>query len=255
MKLDINSDMGEGFGRWSVGDDAGMMRVISSANIACGYHAGDHDIMAACVAEAQKRGVAIGAHPGFRDLIGFGRRPMPFTAGEMKHMMAYQIGALQGIAAALGYKVTHVSYHAAFGNAVLADPDLAEMLAGVIRRMDRDLIVYSQPGTVVESSARRAGLRVMTLFLADRAFQPDGALVPRGQPGAVITDHDQIAERVTRFVQDGSVVCADGSVLKYPAKGILVHGDTPGSTELARVVRETVTALGVTVAPSTEVAD
>ncbi|MFV0491339.1 MAG: LamB/YcsF family protein [Pseudorhodobacter sp.] len=255
MKLDINSDMGEGFGRWTVGDDAGMMKVVSSANIACGYHAGDHDIMAACVSAALKQGVAIGAHPGFRDLIGFGRRNMPTNPDEMKNMLVYQIGALQGVATALGHKVTHVSYHAAFGNTVLADPDLSDALAGQIRRMDPDLIIYSQPGTVVEKSARRAGLRVMTLFLADRAFLPDGALVPRGQPGAVITDHDQIAERVSRFVQDGSVVCSDGSVLKYPAKGILVHSDTPGSTELARIVRETVTSLGVTVAPSTEIAD
>lgn len=255
MKLDINSDMGEGFGRWTVSDDAEMMKIVSSANIACGYHAGDHDIMAACAARALEAGVAIGAHPGFRDLIGFGRRNMPSDATEMRNMLAYQLGAMQGIATAAGHRVTHVSYHAAFGNAALADPDLADLLAGVIRRIDPDLIVYSQPGTAVQNSARKAGLRSMALFLADRAYQPDGSLVPRGRPGAVVTDHALIAERVARFVQDGNVVCADGSVLACPAKGILVHSDTPGSTELARIVRQTLTALGVTIAPSTEIAD
>lgn len=255
MKLDINSDMGEGFGRWRVADDAALMAQVSSANIACGYHAGDHDIMARCVTQALAAGVAIGAHPGFRDLIGFGRRAMPFTLPEMRHMLAYQLGALQGIATDLGHNVTHVSYHAAFGNAVTADAELAAALTEVIYRNDPALIVYAQPGTLVEQAARRRGLRTMALFLADRAYRPDGGLVPRGQPGAVIHDHAALAARVTRFVEAGEVVCADGSVLKVPAKGILVHSDTEGSADLLRIVRDTVTGLGVTIAPSTEIAD
>ncbi len=255
MKLDINSDMGEGFGRWRVADDAALMTQVSSANIACGFHAGDHDIMARCAADAMKAGVAIGAHPGFRDLIGFGRRAMPFTLPEMCNMLAYQLGAMQGIAADVGHKVTHVSYHAAFGNAATADESLADALAAVVRRNSPDLIVYAQPGTLVETASRKAGLRTMALFLADRAYQPDGSLVPRGLPGAVIHDHDALAARVTRFVEAGEVVTPDGSVLKVPAKGILVHSDTDGSAKLLRLVRQTVTALGVTVAPSTEIAD
>ena len=255
MKLDINPDMGEGFGRWTVSDDAEMMKIVSSANIACGYHAGDHDIMTRCVIDAREAGVAIGAHPGFRDLLGFGRRAMPVEPSEMCNMLAYQLGALQGIAASAGHAVTHVSYHAAYGNAALADPDLADAMAQVIARMDRDLILYSQPDAAVEQSARRAGLRVMTLFLADRAYRPDASLVPRGQPGAVITDHDEIAARVARFVEDGQVVCADGTPIKMRAKGVLVHSDTPGSTGLARTVRQTLDRLGVEIAPSTEIAD
>lgn len=255
MKLDINSDMGEGFGRWSVADDAALIEQVSSANIACGYHAGDHDIMARCAAGAKKAGVAIGAHPGFRDLIGFGRRPMPFTIPEMCNMLAYQLGAMQGIAAQVGHKVTHVSYHAAFGNAATADAEVATALAEVVRRNSAELIVYAQPGTLVEQASRKAGLRTMALFLADRAYRPDGSLVPRGLPDAVIHDHTQLAARVTRFVEAGEVVTSDGSVLKVPAKGILVHSDTEGSAELLHIVRQTVTALGVTVAPSTEIAD
>lgn len=255
MKLDINSDMGEGFGRWTVSDDDAMMGLVSSANIACGYHAGDHDIMMRCAVAAKAAGVAIGAHPGFRDLLGFGRRPMPVDPAEMCNMLAYQLGAMQGIAAAAGHKVTHVSYHAAFGNAALADPDLADAMAAVVARMDPDLIVYSQADTAVERSARKAGLRAMTLFLADRAYRADGSLVPRGQPGAVVTDHGEVAARVTRFVDDGTVVSADGTPLRMRAKGILVHSDTPGSTDLARVVRQTLEKLGVDVAPSTELAD
>lgn len=255
MKLDINSDMGEGFGRWSVADDADMMQIVSSANIACGYHAGDHDIMARCVAAAKAAGVAIGAHPGFRDMIGFGRRMMPVDKTEMCNMLAYQIGALQGIATVAGHRVSHVSYHAAYGNAALADPDLADAMAAVIARIDRELIFYSQPDTEVERAARKAGLRVMTLFLADRAYLPDGNLVPRGRPGAVITDHDEVGRRVARFVEDGQVVTADGTEIGMRAKGILVHSDTPGSANLARTVRATLERLGVEVAPSTELAD
>lgn len=255
MKLDINSDMGEGFGGWSVADDAEMMKIVSSANIACGYHAGDHDIMARCVAGAKAAGVAIGAHPGFRDLIGFGRRAMPVDRTEMCNMLAYQLGALQGIATAAGHKVTHVSYHAAYGNAAVADPDIAAAMADVIARIDRDLIVYAQQDTAVERAARNAGLRAMTLFLADRAYLPDGGLMPRGQPGAVVTDHEEVARRVARFVEDGKVITSDGTALKMRAKGILVHSDTPGSTALAGVVRTTLEGLGVGVAPSTELAD
>lgn len=255
MKLDINSDMGEGFGRWTVSDDAEMMKIVSSANIACGYHAGDHNIMTRCVAAAKDSGVAIGAHPGFRDLLGFGRRAMPVDRDEMCNMLAYQLGALQGIAAAAGCKVTHVSYHAAYGNSALADPDLAAAMAAVVARMDRDLIFYSQPDTEVEYAARKAGMRVMTLFLADRAYRPDGSLVPRGEPGAVVTDKQEVASRVTRFVESGDVVCADGTVIAMRAKGVLIHSDTPGSFDLARTVRETLDQLGVTVASSIELAD
>jgi UPF0271 protein len=255
MKLDINSDMGEGFGRWTVTDDAEMMKIVSSTNIACGYHAGDHNIMARCVQAAKEQGVAIGAHPGFQDLIGFGRRAMPVDPAEMCNMLAYQIGALQGIAAHVGHTVTHVSYHAAFGNAAVADADLAAKMAKVIAQAGPDLIFYSQPDTTVEQAARDAGLRVMTLFLADRAYRPDGSLVPRGQPGAVISDHEALATRVARFVEDGEVVCADGTVIPMRAKGILVHSDTPGSVELAGAVRATLDRLGVAVCPSTELAD
>ena len=219
--VDLNADMGESFGPWVMGQDAELLEVITSANVACGFHASDPDVMARTMRLAVDHATGIGAHPGFRDLLGFGRRAMPVDPTEMCSMLAYQLGAMQGIATSVGHKVTHVSYHAAYGNAAVADEDLANAMAAVIARVDRDLILYSQPDTAVERSARKAGLRVITLFLADRAYRADGSLVPRGLPGAVVTDHAEVAKRVERFARDGSVICEDGSSLAMRAKGVL----------------------------------
>lgn len=250
MKIDLNSDMGEGFGRWAIADDDGLMDVVSSANIACGFHAGDHAIMDRTVRAAKEKGVGIGAHPGLPDLAGFGRRTMAVSDAEMESMLAYQIGALQGIATRHGHRVTHVSYHAAFGTMANADEGLALRLARTIAAMDRDLTVFSMPGQLTERAAEKAGLNVLTLFLADRAYTDEGTLVPRGRPGAVIHDLAAVRARVRQFLEDGSVTTIDGARLPVRARSILVHSDTPGSLELARTIRSEIEATGADITPA-----
>ncbi len=252
MQIDINSDMGEGFGHWVVGDDAALMDVVSSANIACGFHAGDAVIMDRTVRMAKARGIGVGAHPGLPDLMGFGRRVIQMEPAELEKHMIYQIGALQGIAAAAGCRVTHVSYHAALGNMATADRDVADLLARAIARIDRDLIIYSMPDTEVERAAERAGLRTHTLFLADRAYDENANLVSRKKPHSVITSPEEVAARVGQFMNDGTVTSIEGKRLKVRARGILVHSDTPGSVELIRTVRRVVEAGGARVAPAVE---
>ena len=252
MKIDLNSDMGEGFGAYKVGDDEALIDVVSSANIACGFHAGDPVIMGRTVQMAKDRKVSIGAHPGLPDLMGFGRRVIQMDSSELEKHLIYQIGALQGMATAAGHRVTHVSYHAVLGNMAVDNRDIADLFSRAIKRIDRELIVYSMPDTEVERSAERAGLRTLTLFLADRAYDEHGALVPRKTPNSVITSPDTVAARVKQFLDDGSVTSIDGKRVKVRARSILVHSDTPGSVELARTVRNTVEAGGGVVTPASE---
>ncbi|MCW5720068.1 MAG: LamB/YcsF family protein [Devosia sp.] len=254
MKLDINSDMGEGFGNYVVGDDLALLETVTSANVACGFHAGDPTIMGRTVLKAKERGVGIGAHPGLPDLVGFGRRTMAVSNGDMRDLLIYQIGALQGFAKVAGHRVTHVSYHAAFGNMALADRALADVMTAAIVAIDPSLIVFSMPDTAVEASARAAGLKTIQMFLADRAYRSDGTLVPRGQPGAVIKDLAEVKARVAHFVTSGKVRTADGGSLDMRAQSILVHSDTPGASLIARAVREAVKEAGGGIAPATELA-
>ncbi|MDN7349828.1 LamB/YcsF family protein [Acetobacter senegalensis] len=244
MKIDLNADIGEGFGRWTIADDAALMNVISSANIACGFHAGDHLIMDRVVRAAKERGVAIGAHPGLPDRMGFGRRTMVVSAEEMEAMLAYQIGALRGIAARHGLRVGHVSYHAAFGTMANADQDLADRLARVIAQIDPSLVMLAMEGQPIDLAARKAGLRVRSLFLADRAYQANGALVPRGLEGAVIHDLDKVKERVKTFLETGKVITIEGKNLAIRSRSILVHSDTPGSDKLAQAIASQIDAMG-----------
>lgn len=244
MKIDLNADIGEGFGRWTIADDAALMDVISSANIACGFHAGDHLIMDRVVRAAKARGVSIGAHPGLPDRMGFGRRTMVVSAEEMEAMLAYQIGALKGIAARHGVRVGHVSYHAAFGTMANTDQDLADRLARVIAQIDPDLVMLAMEGQPIERAARKAGLRVRSLFLADRAYQANGALVPRGLEGAVIHDLDKVKGRVKQFLETGNVTTIDGKSLPIHSRSILVHSDTPSSDKLAQAIASQIAAMG-----------
>jgi UPF0271 protein len=250
MKIDLNSDMGEGFGRWSIADDDGLMDVVSSANVACGFHAGDYAIMDRTVQRAKAKGVAIGAHPGLPDLAGFGRRTMTVSHAEMEAMLTYQIGALQGIATRHGHRVTHVSYHAAFGTMANADEGLALRLARAIAAVDPELAVFALPGQMTVRAAEQAGLRVHTVFLADRAYTKAGTLAPRGQAGAVIHDIADVRARTRQFLTDGSVTTIDGKRLPVDARSILVHSDTPGSLELARAIRSEIEAVGATLTPA-----
>lgn len=252
MKIDINSDMGEGFGVYRVGDDEALIDVVSSANVACGFHAGDPVIMGRIVQMAKERKVSIGAHPGLPDRMGFGRRKIQMDSAELEKHLVYQVGALQGIAASAGHKVTHVSYHAELGNMATADRDVAELLARAIARIDHNLIVYSMPDTQVERASERAGLRTHTLFLADRAYDDQGNLVPRKVPNSVLTSPDVVATRVQQFLDGGTVTSIEGKKVKVRARGILVHSDTPGAVELARTVRQTVEKGGGVVTPASE---
>ena len=211
------------------------MEIVSSVNVACGFHAGDPSIMASTVKTARERQLGLGAHPGLPDLMGFGRRTMAIDTAEMRNLLIYQLGALKGFASAEGYPVTHISYHAAFGNMALADRALADVLTSAIKAVDRDLVVFSMPDTEVERSARAAGLRTMQLFLADRAYRPDGSLVPRGMPGAVVTSAEAVAARVRRFLDEGTVETIEGGSSR--ARWFDLIPGTPGSRNLRAFAR------------------
>jgi 5-oxoprolinase (ATP-hydrolysing) subunit A len=251
MKIDINSDMGEGYGPYRIGDDAALMEIVSSANIACGFHAGDPMIMDRTVRMAKERGVGVGAHPGLPDVLGFGRRIIQMDADEIEKHMVYQIGALQALAVNAGHRVTHVSFHAAMGNMVNADPDMAAVVARAIAAVDRDLIVFSMPGMEIVRAAQKVGLRTLTLFLADRAYDETGNLVSRKIANSVITSPQAVAQRVSRFLESGTVETIDGKSIRVEARSILVHSDTPGSVELAGTVRRVVEQGGGEIVPAT----
>jgi len=253
MKIDVNADMGEGFGVYQLCDDAALMQVVSSANIACGFHAGDPSIMTKMVRLAKHRGVSIGAHPGLPDRLGFGRKEMAFSHDEICQQVIYQIGALQAIARTEGVSVSHVSFHAAMGNMINRDETLAQQVMLAIYRLDPALIIFCQADTIIERAAQRVGLPSLPLFLADRACDATGRLVPRGAPGAVITEEDAVRSRVRQFLQQGTITTVEGHSLAVRARSILVHSDTPGSLRLAQIVRSEIEACGAVVAPATHV--
>jgi UPF0271 protein len=254
VKIDLNSDMGEGFGPYRLCDDEEMMKIVSSANIACGFHGGDPDTMARMVRLAKQNGVGIGAHPGLPDRAGFGRREMPFQPDELRQQMLYQLGALMAIARSEGVTVGHFSFHAAMGNMVNRDAALADLMMNAIFAVDPRLAVLVTAGSGIEKAAKRAKLKTLALFLADRAYQADGMLVARGLSGALVKDEASVRRRVRRFLTDGTVETIDGTILAMPARSILVHSDTPGSLELARLIRSEIEASGAALAPAAELA-
>lgn len=248
--IDLNSDLGEGFGPWTMGDDAAMLDIVTSANVACGFHGGDSDIMLRTAKIAKAKGVAIGAHPGYRDLHGFGRRPVAgLTASEIETMVAYQIGALQAVATLAGHKVTHVKAHGALSNVACTDPMTARAIATAVKAVDRDLVWVVLPRSEIERAGEAANLPLAREVFADRAYEDDASLMARGKPGAVLHDATKIAERVLRMVGDQAVVSASGKVIKMPIDTICVHGDTPGAVGIARQVRARLEASGFTLAP------
>lgn len=254
MKIDLNSDMGEGFGPYRLCDDEEMMKIVSSANIACGFHGGDPDTMARMVRLAKDNGVGIGAHPGLPDRAGFGRREMPFQPDELRQQMLYQLGALMAIAKTEGMTVGHFSFHAAMGNMVNRDPTLADLMMNAISLVDPTLVVFVTSDSEIEKAAKRAGLKTLALFLADRAYDREGKLVARGLEGALVKDEASVRVRVRRFLTDGTVEAIDGAILTMPARSILVHSDTPGSLELAHIIRSEIEATGATLTPAAELA-
>ncbi|MCW1752125.1 5-oxoprolinase subunit PxpA [Rhizobium acaciae] len=255
MKIDLNSDMGEGFGPYRLCDDEAMMKLVSSANIACGFHGGDPDTMGRMVRLAKLNGVGIGAHPGLPDRLGFGRREIAFSADELRQQMLYQLGALMAIAKAEGATVSHISFHAAMGNMVNRDPVLADLMMDAIATVDAGLVVFVTSGSEIQQAARRARLKTLALFLADRAYDAAGRLVARGLAGAVIKDEASVRARVRQFLLEGTVETIDGAVIAMPARSILVHSDTPGALELAGIVRGEIEGTGAALAPAAELAD
>jgi UPF0271 protein len=250
-KIDLNSDVGESFGNYKLGLDEDVIPLISSANIACGFHAGDPAVMKRTIAIAKKSGVAVGAHPGFPDLIGFGRRNMDASLEEIHDYVLYQIGALQGFATAQGVKLQHVKPHGALYNMAVQNNDIWDAVARAIAAVDRHLILFVLAGSNckdLDAIGASHGIRIAFEFFGDRAYNPDGSLVSRKEPGAVIHDHVAVAGKVLKMVKEGRVVCKDGSEIDMTADTICVHGDNPAALELIKKIRETLVASQIEIA-------
>jgi 5-oxoprolinase (ATP-hydrolysing) subunit A len=249
MRIDINSDMGESFGAYTIGHDLGLMKSITSANVAAGFHAGDPSVLRETIRQAKAHGVAVGVHPGFPDLIGFGRRELNVTPKEAEDFVLYQIAAVAGVAAAEGVSVQHVKPHGALFNMAVRNADLSAAIARAVAAFDKSLILFGLPGSEILNAGRAAGLRVAAEVFADRAYEPDGSLASRRKPGSVIHDAAAVVARAVRMVKDRTVVAIDGSVVPLQADTICVHGDTPGSDDLAAKIRSGFEAAGITVKP------
>ena len=251
QQVDLNADMGESFGRWTLGDDAGLLDVVTSANVACGFHAGDPATLVATCRGAVAHGVAIGAQVGYRDLAGFGRRFIDVTPADLYADVLYQIGALDGIARSVGGAVTYVKPHGALYNAIVHHVEQAAAVAAAVADHCSDLAVLGLPGSAFLAASETRGLRTVREAFADRAYTPDGTLVSRREPGAVVHDPATVAERIVRLVTQGRLLAVDGTDLEIEADSVCVHGDSPGAVEIARAVRDALTGAGVTVSAFT----
>ena len=245
--IDLNADLGEGFGVWRLGDDAALLDVVTSANVACGFHAGDPLTMRQVCALAVQRGVAIGAQVGYRDLAGFGRRRMEVAADELAADVLYQLGALEGCARAAGDRVRYVKPHGALYNTAADDPDQASAIASAVAAFDPSLPLLGLPDSALAEAAERHGLPYINEAFADRGYTGTGRLVPRSQPGAVVTNAATVVERALGIARDGLVRAADGSTIKITATSLCLHGDTPGAVALARAVRSALAEDGIPV--------
>jgi UPF0271 protein len=242
-QLDLNADIGEGDPQ----TDEALLRLVTSANVACGVHAGDAQTMRATVALAMRNGVAVGAHPGFNDREGFGRRPQQLADEEIRELLVGQLGALDAIARAQGTRLHHIKPHGALYNQAETDGALAVAIVAGIRAFDPSLRLVGRAGSAMEHAAREAAHPFRAEAFADRRYRPDGTLLPRSEPGAVLTDPDDVARQVRLLVTDGEVVASDGSRVAVSFGTLCVHGDTPGAATLARRVRQELAALGVIV--------
>lgn len=251
-QVDLNCDMGESFGPWKMGDDEHVLRHISSANVACGFHGGDPRVMLQTVTRAKELGVQVGAHPGFPDLVGFGRRNMEVTAEQARTDVLYQIGALSGFCRRLGMTIQHVKPHGQLNNMAMVDPALAEAIVLGIKDFDPHLLVVAYGGEFARA-AEKHGMRVAHEAFADREYHADGTLVSRRVPGSVITDPNRVVERAIQMVEDGCVDTMDGGRLDMVIETLCVHGDTPGAASLAATLREGFARAGIEVKPMAEV--
>ncbi|MBN9405055.1 MAG: LamB/YcsF family protein [Burkholderiales bacterium] len=249
MQIDLNSDLGESLGAWTMGDDAAMLDIVTSANVACGFHAGDPAGILATLRAAQARGVVVGAHVAYPDLVGFGRRNMDVASSDLVASVIYQIAALQGLAAAAGTRVRYVKPHGALYNTIAHDERQARDVIAAIRAVDAGLALVALAGSPLVRWAEDAGLRVVAEAFADRAYTPQGTLVSRREAGAVLHDPAVVAARMLRLVRDGVVEAVDGSLAPVRADSICVHGDSPGAVAMAAQLRRTLQQAGVALAP------
>lgn len=244
-RIDLNADLGEGYGPSAAGEDEAMLSVVTSANVACGGHAGDTESMFRTLSVAAERGVVVGAHPGYPDREGFGRRLIPMTNEQITRMVAAQIGALQAIAALVPVRVAYVKAHGALANLAARDAGVATAVARAVRQVDPDLALLAISGTQVEQVARRMGVPVFREIFADRGYLASGHLVPRGQDGDLIHHPHTAAERILQFIDSGLMPVVDGDPIPLHADSICVHGDSPGAVQMARMIRERLAAAGV----------
>lgn len=248
IRVDLNCDMGESFGPYTIGVDELVMPLITSANIACGFHAGDPLVMRRTVRLARQHGVVVGAHPGFRDLVGFGRRPMQCSADEISGDVLYQIGALAAVCRVERVELNHVKPHGALYNMANRDPELARAVAGAVADFDPGLILFALPGSALQAAGEEAGLKVACEVFADRAYNPDGSLVARSRPGAVLADDLAAATQARKMVQAGRVTAITGEEVPVRADTICVHGDNPHAVAFIRRIRQELDGAGVTIA-------
>lgn len=244
MKINLNADLGESFGAWKMGQDDALLRVVCSANIACGFHAGDPMVMRQTVRNALAAGVGLGAHPAYPDLQGFGRRPMTLAPAEVEAAVIYQIGALAAFAAAEGGRLSHVKPHGALNNQACEDAALADCIARAVRDVDRDLILLAPALSELHAAGARAGLPVAAEVFADRAYTDAATLVPRSQDGAVLHAPEAVVAHVLRMLDAGGIVARSGKVLPTPMHSICVHGDNPGAVDNARQLRAALESRG-----------
>jgi 5-oxoprolinase (ATP-hydrolysing) subunit A len=248
--MDLNADLGESFGLWTLGDDAALVQQITSANLACGFHASDFRVMERTVALCRHAGVAVGAQPGYPDLLGFGRRPMPFTPDEVESLVRYQIGALEAFCRSAGVEMQHVKPHGALYNQAATDPALAGAVARAVARFSRDLSLLGLAGSAAfAEAAADAALRFVPEAFADRRYMPDGTLQPRSEAGSVIVDAGAAAEQAVSIATRGAVVAHGGTSVPVDAESICCHGDTPDAAVIAAAVRSALADAGVELAP------
>ena len=244
-RVDLNSDVGESFGRWELGDDAAVLGLVTSANVACGFHAGDASTLRRTCQQSAAQGVVVGAQVGYRDLAGFGRRFIEMDPAELADDVLYQIGALEALARAEGTRVRYVKPHGALYNAVVHHAEQARAVVDAVRAYDPHLPLLGLPGSVLLETAERAGLSTVREAFADRAYTPEATLVSRRTDGAVLSDPGEVARRVVQMVTEGSVTAIDGSTVAVAAESVCVHGDSPGAVAMAERVRSELTAAGV----------
>ncbi len=249
LKIDLNADIGESFGVYTVGNDELLLRTITSGSIACGFHAGDPDVMRHTIRAAVQARVSIGAHPGFPDLAGFGRREMNMRPAEIVNLVLYQVGALSAIAKVEGATLRHVKPHGALYNMSVRRSDVAEAIAQAVAWLDRGLLVIGLPGSELLSAASRLGLAVAAEGFADRSYENDGSLTPRHAAGAVLSDRGAAVEQAIRMVRDHTVISRDGTTIALSVNTVCVHGDTPGAADLATAVRTGLEQAGIAVSP------